>query len=69
MNRIFRVLAIAGLLLVILPCVVMYGVDEAEPMLKLWMLVGTVLWFVFSYLGFRQNSQQRALEEEHTPVA
>lgn len=69
MNKLFRILAVVGLVMVIFPSVTFYGAAKGEEVLKLWMLGGTVLWFVFSYLGFRQNHAQRELEDEHTPVA
>lgn len=69
MRTLFRILAIAGLVVVILLPILSYGVTKDDEGMKLWMLIGTVVWFVFSYLGFRQNPQQRELEDEHTPVA
>lgn len=64
-----RLLAALGLALVLLPSLVYYGADGLPAAGKWAMLAGTVLYFAGSYLGFRQNAAQVALEEEHTPVA
>ncbi len=69
MRKLFQVLAIVGLVMVIFPAITFYGAAKGQEVLKMWMLGGTVLWFVCSYLGFRQNPAQRELEDEHTPVA
>ena len=69
MTTAFRVLALVGLLLVIAPPVIFYADPGQASMMKLLMLIGTVCWFLGSYLGFRPDPAQRQLEEEHTPVA
>ena len=69
MNNVFRLVAVTGLLLVIAPPVIFYADDASASLMKTLMLVGTGLWFVGSYLGFRPDPDQRALEDEHTPVA
>ncbi len=60
MTLLFRALALVGLLLVIVPPIVFYGDPASSDTLKQLMLVGTVVWFVFSYLGFRQNPKSSA---------
>ena len=69
MSLLFRISAVLGLLLVIVPPVLYYGATPLPYAGKSAMLLGTLLWFVGSFLGFRQNQSQQALEEEHTPVA
>ena len=69
MRTAFRALAVAGLLLVIVPPVIFYADLGQSSIMKLLMLIGTACWFLGSYLGFRPDPDQRDLEEEHTPVA
>ena len=69
MKGLFRVAALIGLGLVIVPPVYFDADAAAAGAMKTLMLVGTALWFAGSFLGFRQNAEVRELEEEHTPVA
>ena len=71
MRTLFKAIAVAGLLLVIGPPMVAYGEASTLPYVKQLMLAGTAVWFVASFLGFRESGQPPStqLEEEHTPVA
>ena len=69
MTTLFRFLAVLGLLVVIATPINFYGGTSSPPQLKQWMLIGTVVWFVFSYLGFRQNKTSATLADAHEPVA
>ena len=69
MSTLLRILAIAGLVLVMVPSIIWYGPAGLPAQGKTLMLVGTGVWFVAAYLGFRQNPTQVALDDEHTPVA
>ena len=64
MRRFARIAALVGLGLVIVPPIVYYGTLPRPDLMATLMLVGTVVWFVCSYLGFRQNADVVALDEE-----
>jgi len=69
MKRLFQLGAVIGLALIIVPPIVYYGPYPLPYIGRSLMLLGTLLWFLFSWFGFRQNKAQRLLSDDHTPAA
>lgn len=69
LRTVYRTQALFSLALVLLPAVVWYGPGGLPDFGKGIMFAGTVMYFLFAYLGFRQNPSDDTLDELHTPVA
>jgi hypothetical protein len=57
MQTIFRVLAFAALALTVVPPFLFMIQQLAEPTMKSWMLVGTVLWFATAPWALRGGAR------------